>query len=72
VGRSVCAPHGIIQQPFLLPAIGSWLVGLVALFSINFGVGNLLLGQTIHGVGLLLLGAAALWWVMKRTRAQAG
>jgi SSS family solute:Na+ symporter len=68
---AVARRHGITQEPFLLRAIGLWLVGLVALFSLNFGIGSLLLLRT--GQGLVLLGVAAaslvvLWGGVRRLR----
>ena len=68
---SVARRHGISQKPFLLQAIGLWLVGLLALFSLNFGIGSLLLLRT--GQGVVLLGVAAaslvvLWAGIRRFR----
>jgi SSS family solute:Na+ symporter len=68
--RKICQRHGITQQPFLRPAVDAWVLGLVALFAVNFGVGNLLLGAPKLGAGLLVVGCAALWWVLKRVRGQ--
>jgi Na+/proline symporter len=50
--------HEIKPQAFLGRAILLWLVGLVALFSLNFGIGSLLLTKTTQG--LCLLGVATL------------
>ena len=68
--RKICQRHGITQRPFLRHAMGGWIWGLVALFAINFGVGNLLLGAPGLGAGLLAGGGVALWWVLKRVRGQ--
>ena len=57
---AVAARHGITQQPFLGRALLLWLVGLVALFSLNFGVGSLLLLRTGQGLGLLAVAAVSL------------
>lgn len=57
---AVAGRHGITQQPFLGRALLLWLVGLVALFSLNFGVGTLLLLKTSQGLGLLAVAAVSL------------
>jgi len=48
--------HGIEPERFLGRAVALWALGVVALFSLNFGVGSLLLCQPVRG--LLLLGIA--------------
>lgn len=45
--------YGIEQKPFLGEALKLWLISLVALFSLNFGVGSLLLLQLFQGGALL-------------------
>ena len=64
--------HGIVQQPFLFRAVGLWLLGVAGLFSLNFGVGSLLLCRPGLGTGLLALAAVtlgALAWLLIRGRA---
>jgi len=67
----VARRHGITQHPFLFQAVALWLVGLVALFSLNFGIGSLLLLRTAQGLGLLALSAVSLvvlWAGIRRFR----
>ena len=52
--------HGIEPERFLGRALLLWLLGIVGLFSLNFGVGSLLLCQPTRGLLLLALAAAAL------------
>ncbi|MFH1529482.1 MAG: sodium:solute symporter family protein [Pseudomonadota bacterium] len=67
----VARRHGITQRPFLVGALLLWLVGLVALFSLNFGIGSLLLLRTTQGLWLLALSAVSLvvlWAGVRRYR----
>ena len=66
--RGLCERLGIEQAPFLRRALLEWLVGLVALFSLNFGLGSLLLGRPAQGVVLLAVGAGALVAVLGMVR----
>jgi Na+/proline symporter len=47
--------YGIRPEPFLRRGILLWLTGVVCLFSLNFGVGSLLLLRPLTGVGLLIV-----------------
>jgi SSS family transporter len=41
----ICREHGIEQRPFLARGLLSWLLGLGALFGLNFAIGSVLLGR---------------------------
>ena len=61
--------HGITPSPFLGKAVLLWLLGVAGLFSLNFGVGSLLLCRTALGVALLVTATScltALAWVLRR------
>jgi solute:Na+ symporter, SSS family len=57
--RAVCERHNIQQLPFLGQALTQWAVALVCLFSLNFGIGSLLLQKTTTGLLLLTLATAS-------------
>ena len=57
--RRICRKHGISPQPYLARALVNWLVGLVALFGLNFGIGGLLLGRTDTAATLLATAVVA-------------
>jgi len=67
----LCQRLGIEQAPFLGRALLEWLVGLVALFCLNFGLGSLLLARPLQGVALLAFGAVALVVVLRMVREDA-
>jgi len=46
----------------------SWAISLVAMLSILFGVGKLLLGPRGLGLGLVVVGAACLVWTIRRVQ----
>ena len=61
--------HGIQAQPFLGRALLLWGVAMVCLFSLNFGIGSLLLLRPVTGAVLLsaaALAGLALWRLVKR------
>ena len=49
--------HNITPEPFLGKALTRWFVALTCLFSLNFGLGSLLLQRPEAGAGLLVLAA---------------
>ncbi len=49
--------YGIAPQPFFRRGLLCWILGLIGLFGLNFGVGGLLLGKSPVAVILLLLEA---------------
>ncbi len=61
----ICRRHGIEQAPFLRRALGRWLLGLVGLFGLNFGIGSLLLGRPGVGAALVTVALAALAWLVR-------
>lgn len=69
--KTICDRHGIVQKPFLKHALICWLVGLLALFSLNFGIGSILLCQPWQGVWLLCFSLVAfigLYFLIRRVQ----
>lgn len=67
--RYITQKYNIQTEPFLFQALKLWLISLLSLFSLNFGVGSLLFQAYARGLGLLLLAAvsfAYLMWRMKQ------
>lgn len=52
--------YSLRTEPFLVRAIGRWLVGLAGLFALNFGVGLVLLARPLPGTGLIAVSVVAL------------
>ncbi len=69
--RRLHKQHGIKQEPFLMRALGYWLLGLIALFSLNFSLGSFLLLRPLQGVLLLLLSLLSFVVLFLLARAQA-
>ncbi|MFC1889350.1 sodium:solute symporter family protein [Thermodesulfobacteriota bacterium] len=58
--------HGIESSGYLKGAVLNWVLGLVTLFGINFGIGNLVLRRPVAGLLLLALAAAAFTVILVR------
>jgi len=50
----------------------NWIAGIVAVYSTLFGIGKLIFGQLGAGFGMLILAAAAFWWISRSFRAETG
>ena len=46
----------------------NWIAGIVAVYSSLFGIGNLVLGDLVQGLGLLLLAVVAFTWIARSFR----
>jgi SSS family solute:Na+ symporter len=46
----------------------NWIAGIVAVYGSLFGVGKLIFGQTLSGVVMLVVAAAAFWWIARGMR----
>ena len=57
--RDIYARHGIRPDPYLTGGLIDWLIGVVALFGANFGIGSFLLGDWVWGVVLSVVALAA-------------
>ncbi len=49
----------------LLPAVFKVVAGLVVVYGALFGIGDLVLGRQLRGLGLLVVAAGALGWILK-------
>lgn len=57
--RRIYRKYGIAPEPFLARSLLDWLIGLVVLFGVNFGIGAFLLSDPTLGAALLTAAAAA-------------
>ncbi len=68
--------YGLTPSPFLREALVLWAIGLVSLFTLNFGIGSLLLQRFAMGGGLLavalLSGSVLLFLVRRQVRGPSG
>jgi hypothetical protein len=46
----------------------NWIAGIIAVYSSLFGIGKIVLGETVTGLLLLLLSAAAFAWIARSFR----
>ena len=46
----------------------NWIAGIVAVYSSLFGIGNLILGDLVQGLGLLVLAVVAFAWIARSFR----
>ena len=44
--------------------VGSWIAGMALIIGLNLGLGALLLGRTLQGASLLVVGLAGLAWIL--------
>ena len=66
--NAICMKHGITQKPFLKQALACWVVGLLSLFTLNFGIGSFLLCRPVQGAGLLSFSVLAFWGLFRLVR----
>jgi hypothetical protein len=46
----------------------SWVIGMVMVLSLLYGVGQLIIGSTVLGIGCLVLSVLTLWWTLARLK----
>jgi Na+/proline symporter len=49
----------------------NWIAGIVAVYATLFGIGKLVFAETAMGVVMLLIAAAAFYWISRSFRAEA-